>query len=53
MGKVVASELKAANTPGYEMYRIHKESSDGSTAREVIETRGWLIGRSSGEMGSL
>ena len=45
VGEVVANELKAADAPGYQMYRIRKESSNGSTIREVIETSDWLIGR--------
>lgn len=45
VSQVVANELEAADAPGYCTYRIHDESSHGSTTREVIETREWLIGR--------
>jgi hypothetical protein len=45
VGKVVANGLKAADAPGYSMFRIHEQSPHSSTTREVIETKDWLIGR--------
>ena len=45
MSQVVANELQAANAPGHCMYRIHNVSRNGSTTREVIEARDWIIGR--------
>lgn len=45
MNQVVATELQAADASGYCLYRIHNEFPKGSTTREVIETRDWIIGR--------
>jgi hypothetical protein len=43
--KTVANELAAADIPGHYMYRLKKETPQGSQTREMIETRNWLIGR--------
>ena len=43
--RVVANEIRAADSQGHYMYRLHKESADGSITSEVIETKDWLVGR--------
>jgi len=41
----MAHELAAANASGHYMYRIEKQTQHGSTIRDTVETRKWLISR--------
>jgi len=43
--QTMAHELAAANASGHYMYRIEKQTQHGSTIRDTVETRKWLISR--------
>ena len=43
--ETVANELSAASAPGHYMFRLRKESAEGSRTMEMIETKKYLIGR--------
>ena len=43
--QTMAHELAAANASGHYMYRIEKQTQNGSNTRVTVETRKWLISR--------
>lgn len=43
--EVVAEELNEGNAPGHYMYLVHEVTPTGSTTKEMIETKNWLVGR--------
>ena len=43
--QTMAHELAAANAGGHYMYRVEKQTQDGTKTRDTVETRKWLISR--------